>query len=555
MDMISEILPYRIDDIPLLLALVKQIDLAAVIDECVPTHGNTLNHNELTNGEALCIWLVYILTQSDHRKLTVEEWVRHHSPMLSKLWGVPVPASDFTDDRLSTRLSRLFNPVSQCKIDQRLFEHTVYVYDLYADHIRLDATACSGHHDVQEQGMMQLGHSKDGRDDLAQFKVMAAATGRAPYISGQFYSGEKADDPLYVPLFERIVCWLPDPGMLLVGDCKMCALETRAAIVNARHLYYMPLAKNHVGSRLYTRWIHDAVTGTLPDLTAIWRGEELLGYGYEFTRDQRSEGQEWTERVHVVRSLNMVPSGEETIDHHVQRAREALFKLTPAPRQGQAQVKDANELQKSIHAIVKQYHLNGVLTVTWECDETYKGGQDFRLVITKVDVDADKLRDLKHHTGWRVFITNTKKERLALDAGVLLYRKGAGQGVERMYAMFKGSPIGISPMFVRKDDQIIGLAYLLTLALRVMTYFETMVRDALAKNKEQLPDYTPDGKSSGNPTAKTMLERIAKKGVILNQVRYSNGERHFHLSKLPPILSKILEVLNLSTQIYECLLE
>lgn len=554
MDIIADILPHRIDDIPLLLALLQKMRMATVIDDAVPTHGNTINHNELTNGEALTIWLIYIISQSDHRKMTVEEWVRHHSAILSTLWGSHVPASDFTDDRLSTILSRLAHAISQAKIDRQLFENTVYVYDLYADHIRLDATACSGYHDVHEHGIMQLGHAKDGRDSLAQFKLMAAATG-THYIAGQFYSGEKADDPLYKPLFEQIVCWLPAPGMLLVGDCKMCSLETRTAIVSAKHLYYMPMAQNHVSSRQYTTWIDDAVAGNLPQLSAIWRDEELLGYGYELSRTQTRGDDVWTERVQIIRSLASVPAGEQAIDRHVQRATEAIWKLTPPPRQGQTQIKDEHALQQSITAIVHRFGVEGVLQVTWGRDQTYKNGQDGRYVITNVDINDDKLRELKQHTGWRVFLTNAPQARLSLDEGVLLYRKGAGQGIERMNAMLKGSPLGISPLFVRNDDQIIGLAYLLTLALRVMSYFETTIRDALAKTNDQLPEYTPDGKSSGNPTAKKMLERIAKKGVTLMAVIDQNGHRHCHLTKLPPILAKILEVSKLTAHVYERLIE
>jgi transposase len=343
--------------------------------------------------------------------------------------------------------------------------------------------------------------------------------------------------------------------MLLMADCKMCSLEMRATIVEANHLYYMPLAQNHIASRQWAKWIDDAVAGTLPALTAIFRDEELLGYGYEFTRIQSYGVQTWTERVQIIRSLARVPSAEETIDRHVQRASEAIFNLTPLPKQGCKQIKDENELKKSINLIMRRYSMEDVMTVTWKRDDTYKNGQDFRFIITQVEVNDEKLRNLKNHTGWRVFITNASHERLPLDEGVLLYRKGAGQGIERMNGMFKGSPLGISPLFVRNDDQIIGLAYLLTLALRVMSYFETMVRDALAKTNDKLPEYTPDGIESANPTAKTMLERIAKQGVTLTEVKMNNGQREYHLTKLPNILMKILEISKLTPTIYECLIE
>ena len=52
---------------------------------------------------------------------------------------------------------------------------------------------------------MQLGHSKDHRPDLAQFKLMAAAaepTGQL--IATTVHPGDAADDPLYLPLIERV---------------------------------------------------------------------------------------------------------------------------------------------------------------------------------------------------------------------------------------------------------------------------------------------------------------------------------------------------------------
>src|SRR5512142_2259160 len=48
------------------------------------------------------------------------------------------------------------------------------VYVLPVERVRLDSTTSCGYHTVTEDGLMQLGHSKDHRPDLAQFKLMAA---------------------------------------------------------------------------------------------------------------------------------------------------------------------------------------------------------------------------------------------------------------------------------------------------------------------------------------------------------------------------------------------
>ena len=45
-----------------------------------------------------------------------------------------------------------------------------------------------------------------------------------------------------------------------------------------------------------------------------------------------------------------------------------------------------------------------------------------------------------------------------------------------MFHLLKDRPLGISPFWVRRDDQVVGLTHLLTLALRVLTLFEVLVR-------------------------------------------------------------------------------
>ena len=73
------------------------------------------------------------------------------------------------------------------------------------EQIRLDSTTSYGFHTPGDGGLMQLGHRKDHRPDLAQFKLMAAAaepTGQL--IATTVHPGDAADDPLYLPIIERV---------------------------------------------------------------------------------------------------------------------------------------------------------------------------------------------------------------------------------------------------------------------------------------------------------------------------------------------------------------
>jgi transposase len=96
-----------LDDIPLLVGLLRQLHLDDILETHMGTHGNTCHQMEVGNGLATLIWLVYLLSAGDHRKVVVAEWVARQTVVLSAALGTPVSAADFSDDRLSTLLSRL----------------------------------------------------------------------------------------------------------------------------------------------------------------------------------------------------------------------------------------------------------------------------------------------------------------------------------------------------------------------------------------------------------------------------------------------------------------
>src|SRR5258707_13653462 len=65
-------------------------------------------------------------------------------------------------------------------------------------------------------------------------------------VATQVVSGERADDPLYIPAIEQVSASLHEHGLLYVGDCKMAALETRAFLQAQQDYYLCPLATNQM---------------------------------------------------------------------------------------------------------------------------------------------------------------------------------------------------------------------------------------------------------------------------------------------------------------------
>jgi transposase len=90
--------------------------------------------------------------------------------------------------------------------------------------------------------LLQFGHSKDHRPDLPQVKVMLASLDPVglPLVT-QVLSGERADDPLYMPAIAEVRQGLGRRGLLYIGDSKLGALDTRAFVQAGGDYYLCPL--------------------------------------------------------------------------------------------------------------------------------------------------------------------------------------------------------------------------------------------------------------------------------------------------------------------------
>ncbi|MGF1602003.1 MAG: hypothetical protein ACFCU8_08265 [Thermosynechococcaceae cyanobacterium] len=81
-----------------------QIRLPELLNEHLPRHWK---QEGLDWGWVIVIWLAYILSEGDHRKVVVCEWVEQQHTMIEQVCGLQLRATDFTDDRLAIVLSKL----------------------------------------------------------------------------------------------------------------------------------------------------------------------------------------------------------------------------------------------------------------------------------------------------------------------------------------------------------------------------------------------------------------------------------------------------------------
>ena len=286
MDATLELTHERVDDVPLLLGLLIRLRLPEVLDRHLPPHPL---HQGLSNGWLITVWIAYILSHADHRKSPVQRWADGLQHALEALIRQPIRPVEFSDDRLTLVLDRLSDPEGWHELEADLWHAQCDVYALpEVQRVHLDPTTSYGYHAVADDGLMQLGHSKDHRPDLPQIKLMAAAAWPGgSFLAGDVHRGDAADDPLDLPLYRRVRALLDRTGLLYVGDCKMAAPETRAAIAAAGDRYLTRLPLTGEVATQFASWVEAALTGeAVAQVVEIRRDEELIARGYEFEREQ-----------------------------------------------------------------------------------------------------------------------------------------------------------------------------------------------------------------------------------------------------------------------------
>jgi transposase len=196
---------------------------------------------------------------------------------LSGCLGVLVRVLDFSatrrgaravgDDRLASMLAALREDEGRAAFEAMLNrpprsargKRTMRVYVLTPERLRIDRQ-------VTEDGLFQLGHSKEHRPDLPPLNVVLGALDPLGMPAAtQVVAGNQADDSLDIPAMDQVRAGLERRGWLYVGDVKMMALATRAHLQAGRDYDLGPLSALQVPP--------EALEGALQ---AVWNGEQAL---------------------------------------------------------------------------------------------------------------------------------------------------------------------------------------------------------------------------------------------------------------------------------------
>ena len=164
--------------------------------------------------------------------------------------------------------------------------------------------------------------------------------------------------------------------------------------------------------------------------------------------------------------------------------------------------------------------------------------------------DDKSLRETRRYRlGWRPYATTAPASRLPFGQAIQHYRQG--WCLERDFHLAKDAPVGLSPLFVWRDDQIRGLVRLLTLALRLLTLIETQVRQGLAQDQALLSGLYEGqpSRTTDRPTGKRILKAFARAKITLTKVTL-DSQQTWHITPLSALHQQILAYLRLPISLY-----
>lgn len=362
----------RVDDLPVLIAQLREMGVPELFNQAFQIHRNW---SGLSFGHLVSAWLVFVVSESNHRWSHLRPWAEQWLQTLQTSFGVALVATDFTDDRLAQALRYLRDDAGWQRFEDLLKQRLIRVYALTGDTIRLDSTTAKSYGTITPDGFLQLGHSKDHRPDLPQLKIKLSTLDPLGLpLTVTVTNGACADDPLYVPEIERVRVTLQRRGLLFVGDCKMAARATRVNVAAGGDFYLCPLPVKQLSATQLAALVEPVRLGQQATLN-IWRSHEETGkkekiaMGYEFAveivDEQNGQPVRFTQRRLVVRSRAQARAETKTWRARLRLAQRQIRALGK-PKQGKRVLRTEAEWRAAVDQLLLKQRVRDLLAVRFE---------------------------------------------------------------------------------------------------------------------------------------------------------------------------------------------
>ena len=545
----------HLDDLPLIGHQIKRLRLADLFNEYFPDHGHWQG---ISGGKLLQGWLLYILSESDHRLSHVEDWASLRLNTLAVLLEEPKLRSlDFCDDRLGRLLDRLSIDDDWSVFEISLGKDILQVYQLQSVEGSLEVIRTDSFNAPQfrETGdLFRHGYSKQRRSDQPFCKVMMSSLDPlALPLAVDIVKGSGPDVDLYLPIISRIQKTLKKPGHVYVGDSQLGSLPNRLAIHLAGDYYLSPLNKKQVKQEELHRYL-DRIEVPYQELPSLFTAPgSTRKPAYFFELQQHIEHQQaqcsWTERRILVYSPDYANGLITSFTNRLSEAEEKIEALVVS-KKGRRNPKTLKDLHARIAGIIKKYKVEDCFDI--EASQSiehikvrrHKNRPEEIRQKVKLSLVLKRKEAIislkKKRLGWQLYGTNIPEEKMATSRLVKIYRDE--YKIEHLFDYFINRDVGLLPIYLKKEKRVKALIRLLSLAMKFSMLLQNEARKALKEKNEELTGIYPGnkGRKTTRPTT-TMLLAVFR-GISTAYMELG-GTKMIEMTSLNQTQEKILTLL------------
>jgi transposase len=530
----------QIADLPLLADQIQRCDLSNLLDEYFPDHGLWKG---ISGGQVGVGWLLYILSEGDHRLSHVEDWADLHIRTLKILLGVPKLRSiDFCDDRLGRLLDRYSDATIWYNFEQALGKRLLQIYPLPTlsnvteSAIPVIRTDSFNAPQFRPQGeLFTHGYSKQRRSDQPFCKVMVSSLDSlAMPLAVEIVKGSGPDVNHYLPIINRVRATLKTSGNLYVGDSQLGSLPNRLEITQNGDYYLCPLHRKQCSVEQLHTYLHQ-MPWPIEELPSLFTEEGATRkpvYFHEISEMITAPEGQWQERRLLVYSPEYAKGLVTSFNNRIAEAEVAIMNLVIS-KTGRRNPKTLKALHGRIAGILNKYGVD-------ECFEIYcSQTQEYRAVQRYKDRPAEQRKEVTLHLnikrkedliklkqqrlGWQIYATNAPRQLISAPELVRNYRNE--YRIEHLFDYFINRDVGLLPIYLKKESRVKGLIRLLSLAMRFCTLIQHQARTELATKKGKIKGIYPGnkGRKTANPTSPMILR--AFRGIAVVWIKSKDGEK------------------------------
>jgi transposase len=553
--------------LPLILGVLRRLEVATVIDRLIPPHPAHV----LSAGRGVEA-LVLAILDGDHALYKVGRRLEERG--LLELLQPGLTRASLHDYRLGHILEALF-AANLNRVFSALALKALEVYALPTPWLHQDTTTI-GLYGAYEDGPQTpgaprpaYGHSKDGRNDLKQVLLSLGVSGDGGIPLRLGVRDGNRSDSVETPVAIEECLALGLEGMRgIVADSKAYSRRTLGVCLEHKIDLVTLVPRTCAIRQELEAWgrqqpalplVLEKPGRTKDEAPRRWHGQSVMRQ----VEVEYSDGRVTLEELRfvVVHSSQLAQqqtqtyaSGQakeaETVADHVMQVQARWFACLPDAEAAIADYEGRGQGRRGRRPRPWRYHVVRYrLVADTRRMRRARRGRPAKTAPPplesgyRLEVEVESLPNPEEDNGWTVLATTVSAEACT-DTEVLQAYQEQHTSVEPGFRWIK-NPAAISPVWLEKPERIAALAMLTVVSLLVYTVIQRQVRLYLRMHEQQLPGNKGE---TATPTAAVVLALFAQ--VALVQVRIGDQEV-VQMYGIQPYHLLICEALGLDSSWYE----